>query len=67
MLFDKFQTMANFQAELAGRGVVPFGAVTEQILSATEGVVEGRKVILAGRSLHTGPQSHDVTCRRTQR
>ena len=41
MLFDKFQTMADFQAELAEREVVPFGAVTEQILSSTEGVVEG--------------------------
>ena len=24
MLFDKFQTMADFQAELAERGVTPF-------------------------------------------
>ena len=61
MLFDKFQTMANFQAELAGRGVVPFGAVTEQILSATEGVVEGRKVILAGTNNYMG-LSFDPRC-----
>jgi 8-amino-7-oxononanoate synthase len=61
MLFDKFQTMADFQAELAGRGVVPFGAVTEQILSATEGVVEGHKVILAGTNNYMG-LSFDPRC-----
>ena len=61
MLFDKFQTMANFQAELAGRGVMPFGAVTEQILSATEGVVEGRRVILAGTNNYMG-LSFDPRC-----
>jgi 8-amino-7-oxononanoate synthase len=61
MLFDKFQTMADFQAELAGRGVVPFGAVTEQILSATEGVVEGRRVILAGTNNYMG-LSFDPRC-----
>lgn len=61
MLFDKFQTMADFQAELAGRGVMPFGAVTEQILSATEGVVEGRRVILAGTNNYMG-LSFDPRC-----
>lgn len=61
MLFDKFQTMADFQAELAARGVEPFGAVTEQILSATEGVVQGRKVILAGTNNYLG-LSYDPRC-----
>ena len=61
MLFDKFKTMADFQAELAQRGVVPFGAVTEQILSATEGVVEGHKVILAGTNNYLG-LSYDPRC-----
>tara|TARA_R110001599_G_scaffold353884_2_gene602375 strand:+ start:61284 stop:62486 length:1203 start_codon:yes stop_codon:yes gene_type:complete len=54
MLFDKFQTMADFQAELAARDVVPFGAVTEKILSPTEGIVEGHKVILAGTNNYMG-------------
>lgn len=54
MLFDKFQTMADFQAELAERDVVPFGAVTEKILSPTEGIVEGHKVILAGTNNYMG-------------
>ena len=61
MLFDKFQTMADFQAELAEREVVPFGAVTEQILSSTEGVVEGRRVILAGTNNYMG-LSFDPRC-----
>ena len=61
MLFDKFQTMADFQAELAARDVTPFGAVTEEILSATEGVVQGRKVILAGTNNYLG-LSYDPRC-----
>jgi 8-amino-7-oxononanoate synthase len=61
MLFDKFQTMANFQRELAAREVEPFGAVTEQLLSATEGVVQGRKVILAGTNNYLG-LSYDPRC-----
>ena len=61
MLFDKFQAMADFQAELAEREVTPFGAVTEEILSATEGVVQGRKVILAGTNNYLG-LSYDPRC-----
>ncbi len=61
MLFDKFKTMAAFQTELAERGVTPFGAVTEELLSATEGVVEGRRVILAGTNNYLG-LSYDPRC-----
>lgn len=61
MLFDKFQSMADFQAELADREVKPFGAVTEQIISATEGIVDGRKVILAGTNNYLG-LSYDQRC-----
>jgi len=61
MLFDKFQIMADFQAELAERDVEPFGAVTEQIISATEGVVQGRRVILAGTNNYLG-LSFDPRC-----
>lgn len=61
MLFDKFQEMAAFQSELAERGVTPFGAVTEEIISATEGVVEGRRVILAGTNNYLG-LSFDPRC-----
>ncbi len=61
MLFDKFKPMAEFQAELAARDVVPFGAVTEEIISATEGVVSGRRVILAGTNNYLG-LSFDARC-----
>jgi len=61
MLFDKFQTMADFQAELTDRDVVPFGAVTEKMLSPTEGIVEGHKVILAGTNNYMG-MSFDPRC-----
>ncbi len=61
MLFDKFQAMAGFRSELAQLGVKPFGAVTEEIVSATEGVVEGRRVILAGTNNYLG-LSYDQRC-----
>ena len=61
MLFDKFQAMADFQAELAERDVTHVGAVTEKIISATEGVVQGRKVILAGTNNYLG-LSYDPRC-----
>lgn len=61
MLFDKFNAMAEFQAELRERRLRPFGAVTERILSATEGVVEGRRVILAGTNNYLG-LSYDARC-----
>jgi 8-amino-7-oxononanoate synthase len=61
MLFDKFQAMADFQAELAARHVAPFGAVTEEIISATEGVVQGKRVILAGTNNYLG-LSYDPRC-----
>ncbi len=54
MLLDKFQTMAAFQRDLAARGVQPFGAVTERLLSPTEGLVGGREVILAGTNNYLG-------------
>ncbi|MDX1733118.1 MAG: aminotransferase class I/II-fold pyridoxal phosphate-dependent enzyme [Halioglobus sp.] len=61
MLFDKFREMADFQAQLAARDVKPFGAVTERIISATEGIVEGREVILAGTNNYLG-LSYDQRC-----
>ncbi len=61
MLFDKFQEMADFQAELAGKDVKPFGAVTEELISATEGIVQGKQVILAGTNNYLG-LSYDSRC-----
>lgn len=60
-LFDKFKPMAEMQSELNQLGVVPFGAVTEKIESATEGVVNGHPVILAGSNNYLG-LSFDPRC-----
>jgi 8-amino-7-oxononanoate synthase len=53
-LFDKFQPIVDIQAELEKLGVMPFGAVTEKILSPTEAIVNGHKVILAGTNNYLG-------------
>jgi 8-amino-7-oxononanoate synthase len=53
-LFDKFQPIAEVRKELDRLGVTPFGAVTERLLSATEGIVSGHRVILAGTNNYLG-------------
>ena len=53
-LFDKFQPMIETRAELAEFGVMPFGPVTEKLFSATEGIVNGKRVILAGTNNYLG-------------
>lgn len=53
-LFDKFQPIIDIRAELAQLGIMPFGAVTEKLLSATEGIVNGHRVILAGTNNYLG-------------
>jgi len=60
-LFDRFKPLAAARAELAADGTMPVGAVTEQILSASEGVIDGRRVILAGSNNYLG-LSFDPTC-----
>jgi len=53
-LFDKFLPIVQIRSELQELGVMPFGAVTEKILSATEAIVNGHKVILAGTNNYLG-------------
>jgi len=53
-LFDKFQPIIDVRAELQSLGIMPFGAVTEKILSSTEGIVNGQRVILAGTNNYLG-------------
>jgi 8-amino-7-oxononanoate synthase len=53
-ILDKFQTLANAKADLVGGGVNPFRVVTERIISATEGIVNGRRTILAGTNNYLG-------------
>jgi len=53
-LFDKFKPIIEIRAELARLGIMPFGAVTEKIFSATDGIVNGHRVILAGTNNYLG-------------
>jgi 8-amino-7-oxononanoate synthase len=53
-LLGKFQAFADLRDELLSHGTLPFGVVTEKILSPTEGIVHGRKTILAGTNNYLG-------------
>jgi 8-amino-7-oxononanoate synthase len=53
-LFDKFKPIIDIRSELDSLGVMPFGAVTEKILSTTEAIVNGCEVILAGTNNYLG-------------
>ena len=53
-LLDKFAPIEELRRDLLQRGTLPFGVVTERILSPTEGIVEGRKTILAGTNNYLG-------------
>ena len=57
-LFDKFQSIASVRQDLDELGIVPFGVVTERLLSATEGIVNGRRTILAGTNNYLGLTFH---------
>jgi 8-amino-7-oxononanoate synthase len=59
--FDRFRPLDAARAELATGGTMPVGAVTEQILSASEGVIGGTRVIPAGSINYLGLSS-DQTC-----
>ena len=47
-LFEKFSQLAASRSALLGAGADPFRVVIEDILSATEAMVDGRRTILAG-------------------
>ena len=53
-LLDKFAPYAELRGGLEEHGILPFGVVTEEILSPTEGVVQGRRTILAGTNNYLG-------------
>ncbi len=53
-LLDKFSTFARLRDDLLQHGTLPFGVVTERILSPTEGIVQGRRTILAGTNNYLG-------------
>lgn len=53
-LLDKFETAAQIREQLRVDGHDPTQVVMEQILSPTEGIVEGRHTILAGTNNYLG-------------
>jgi 8-amino-7-oxononanoate synthase len=53
-LLDKFADLAATREQLLAQGPLPFGVVTDQILSPTEGIVHGRRTILAGTNNYLG-------------
>ena len=53
-LFDKFQQLVQTRAALAETGVDFFGTVMDQVVSATEAVINGRRTILAGTNNYLG-------------
>jgi len=53
-LFDKFRGLAAARRELETIGIDPFGVEIERILSPTEGIIHGRRTILAGTNNYLG-------------
>lgn len=53
-IFDKFRSLAAARDDLIEWGIIPFGVVTERMLSATEAIVNGRHTILAGTNNYLG-------------
>ena len=57
-LFKKFEALAARQKELDVTGAQPFNVVVERMISATEGIVDGRNTILAGTNNYLGLTFH---------
>jgi 8-amino-7-oxononanoate synthase len=53
-LLSKFEAHAQIRDGLLEHGILPFGVVTEEILSPAEGIVAGQKTILAGTNNYLG-------------
>ena len=53
-LLEKFEPLSSIREDLNAHGMMPFGVVTEKILSPTEGMVDGKRTILAGTNNYLG-------------
>ena len=60
-LMDKFNVVADIRRALDELGIDPFGVQIEQVLSPTEGVIQGRPTILAGTNNYLG-LTFDPSC-----
>ncbi|HMB39344.1 MAG TPA: aminotransferase class I/II-fold pyridoxal phosphate-dependent enzyme, partial [Wenzhouxiangellaceae bacterium] len=53
-LFDKFSQLATARAELGAEGTPPVATPIDDIISAAEGVIDGKRVVLAGTNNYLG-------------
>ena len=53
-MLDNLRAVATARRALLDEGVSPFGTVVEKVISATEGVIDGRRTILAGTNNYLG-------------
>ncbi len=53
-IFDKLQPVAKVREEILASGVDPLGVPIDEVLSATEAVVRGKRTILAGSNNYLG-------------
>ena len=60
-LFDKLKPLLEARRHLAELGVDKFNVVMEEVISATEAVIGGRRVVLAGTNNYLG-LSYDPDC-----
>lgn len=70
-IFDKFQHIMAARQALEGASADPFNVVVERIHSATEAVVNGRSVVLAGTNNYLGltfhPECIEAACEAVRR
>lgn len=60
-LLDKFQDLAEQRRELFQEGEDPFGVPVDEVYSATEARIDGRRVLLAGTNNYLG-LTFDPSC-----
>ncbi|MGN8160312.1 serine palmitoyltransferase [Salinisphaera sp. SWV1] len=53
-LFDKFEPIARVRRDIEASGIDPLGVPIERVISASEGVIGGRRMILAGTNNYLG-------------
>jgi len=70
-IFDKLQPLAAARERLKSLGVDKFNVVMEEVVSATEAVINGRRSILAGTNNYLGltfdPDCIEASCRAARR
>ena len=57
-IFDKFQQLAATRQALSESGIQAISVVMDEVVSATEAVVNGQRVILAGTNNYLGLTFH---------